>query len=105
MSSKPIDSPSSDEITQHCNDRSLTIKRNRLISGKNIEIVTLLGKLSLPSRGHDKKFNSDNRGVFLEFANFLANNGNHVLNDHLKTSPDNQMHLSKKSSERHDCEY
>ena len=58
--------------------------------------MTLLGKLSLPFRGHDERLNSNNRGVFLEFVNFLANNGDHVLHDHFTTSADNQMYLSSK---------
>lgn len=57
-------------------------------------VVKLFGKLGLPFRGHDKSSNSSNKGVFKEFIQFLANNGDSILADHLKNSPHNTMYLS-----------
>ena len=62
--------------------------------GKLFSIVKLLGKLSLPFRGHDESIISNNRGVYIEFVHFLANNGDDVLNEHLTNSSKNQMYLS-----------
>ena len=86
MSSKPIDLLLSDEIAEHHINRSLTIDIPHC--------YRLLEKLSLPFRVHVERYNSNNRGVFLEFVNFLANNGDQVLNEHLTAPHDDQLYLS-----------
>ena len=94
MCSKVIDTLISNEVAQQQTNRSLAILRNRKMIGKLFSIVKLLGKLSLPFRGHDESINSNNRGVYIEFVHFLAKNGDDVLNEHLTTSSKNQMYLS-----------
>lgn len=49
-----------------------TVKKNRHVLSKIIDILKLCGNCNLPLRGHDEKSDSVNKGVFLELVDFTA---------------------------------
>ena len=50
------------------------------------DITKLLGKLSLAFRGHREYGDSENKGVFREFVEYVSET-NPLLKDHLLNSP------------------
>ena len=74
--------------------RQAFIRRNRLILERLFNIVRLLGRLSLPFRGHDESEMSLHRGIFLVFVSYLAENGDHILANHLQEASSNAKYLS-----------
>ena len=48
----------------------------------------------MPFRGHDESVDSSNKGVYLEFLDFLAASGDSILNEHFQTAASNATYLS-----------
>lgn len=86
------------QLSSHNQDvlsaRARAIARNRTVVSRLFDVVRLLGKLSLPFRGHDETESSLNKGVFLELVHHLAENGDEVLKNHLDTAAKNATYLS-----------
>lgn len=59
-----------------------TVKKNRLVLSKIIDILKLCGTCNLPLRGHNEKIDSTNRGVFLEVVDY-SRKIDSILDNHL----------------------
>lgn len=75
-------------------EKQKLIEKNRELIKLIFSIIKMFGKLSLPLRGHDESKDSLNKGVFREFVEYLAKNGDTILADHLFTSGKNATYLS-----------
>ena len=94
MKGKPVNCQLSDEADKQRTQREITIKKNRNIIGRLFDVSRLFGKLGMPFRGHDESADSSNRGVYLEFLDFLAASGDSILNEHFQTAASNATYLS-----------
>lgn len=84
----------SEEVCRLFSEKEKQVKRNRSIIMRLFNVVRLLSRLGLPFRGHSEEQDSMNRGVFLEFIEFMAASGDEILRDHLDTSPYNAKYTS-----------
>ena len=94
---KPVDVQLSEENLRQVSRRQQTVRSNRQMLGRIFNVVRFIARLSLPFRGHDESKSSDNRGVFLELIQYLAENGDALLAAHMKDAPGNATYLSSSS--------
>ena len=94
VSRKSVDTMLSEEKEKSLTQQKMDVQKNRTVLSRIFDVTRFLAKLGLPFRGHDEQSVSLNRGVFLEFIDILAANGDTVLDTHLKTCPANATYLS-----------
>ena len=94
---KAVDMQLSEERDREVSRRQETVRRNRQTLQRVFSVVRFIARLSLPFRGHDETQQSLNRGVFLEFIHYLAENGDTVLADHLSEAAANATYLGPQS--------
>jgi len=97
MSEKPITQQVDEQHDRAMKTRELAVAKNRKIVGRLFSLTRLMGRLCLPFRGHNDVISSLNKGVFWEMVEFMANNGDEVLHEHLRTAPKNATYLSHQS--------
>ena len=66
----------------------LQVNKNRHVLGRIVSLTSLLGKLSLPFRGHSDDLAAENKGLFREILEFAAE-GDMRLSEHLASAPGN----------------
>jgi len=97
MSEKPITQQVDEQHVRAMKTRELAVARNRKIVGRLFSLTRLMGRQGLPFRGHNDVISSLNKGVFREMVEFMANYGDKVLHEHLRTAPKNATYLSHQS--------
>ncbi|CAH1114114.1 unnamed protein product [Psylliodes chrysocephalus] len=73
----------SSAYTEQIRKHNETVKKNRQVLSKIIDILKLCGTCNLPLHGYNEKKGSLNKGVFLELIDFLAN-ADGTFNSHIQ---------------------
>lgn len=94
MLSKSVVSQLWKEQSRQETEKQLQVKRIRKIFARLFDVTRLIAKLGLPFRGHRENTDSQNKGVYRELVEFIADPGGNVLNDHLQKMADNATYLS-----------
>ena len=95
LTEKPVDQQVDEHHDQEVSARARAVARNRLVVGQLFSIARFLAKMSLPFRGRREGPKSQNKGLFRELVQFVANSGNELLKDHLLSAPKNATYLGK----------
>ena len=67
---------------------------NREIIKRIIDVTKLISRAGIALRGHNESKDSLNRGNFLEIINWVSNEFDSRLDDHLNTAPKNAQYTS-----------